>query len=73
MGLPVAILLFVAFCLAVMPWRCTDPRHEFIFDQLRMLSDAERGSASDTTAPAEESSEHRTAVGHDHGTGSSHV
>lgn len=70
MRLPVAILLFVALCVAVMPWRHTDPRHKFIFDQLKLLSDSESTPASDTSAPAEELREHRTAAARHHRTGS---
>ncbi len=72
MRLPLAILLFVAVCLAVAPWRRSDPRHEFIFEQLRTLSEPE-ATAAESPAPAEEMSGYRSAVGHHHSAGSPDV
>ncbi len=72
MRLPVAILLFVAVCLVVAPWRRSDPRHEFIFEQLRMLSEPE-ASVAESPAAAEELSGYRSAVGHHHSAGSADV
>ncbi len=73
MRLPIAILLFIAVCLAVAPWRRSDPRHEFIFDQLRTLSEPEPDSETESPAPAEELSGYRSAVGHHHSAGRSNV
>ncbi len=73
MRLPIAILLFVAVCLAVMPWRRTDPRHVFILNQLKMLSDPDDVPAADSTVLAEEESGYRTAVSYHHRVGSPHV
>lgn len=73
MRLPIAILLFVAVCLAVMPWRRTDPRHEFIFDQLKSLFEPDPATEAENPAPAEELSGYRSAVGYHHSTGGTDV
>lgn len=74
--LPLAILVLVALLFAAMPWRRSDPRHDFMLEMCKRL--AEGGPACVRAGEFAASKEvrqsgHWTAVSDHHGTGSSHV
>jgi hypothetical protein len=66
--LPWICLAFCLIAVSAMPWRRTDPHHDFIIDLLQHLNDdSESIGASGVTAPEAALLEHRTAAGNSDG------
>ncbi len=62
--LPWICLVACLLAVSAMPWRRTDPHHEFIFNLLHRLDDdAEVSEASALNEPEAVSIGHRTATG----------